>query len=257
MKNIELLPVELTSWRECAQCGTKYVEVDNIGRLLCSVHPGIKLLNDRGQSYFSCCNRLNARDGCTRMDHTIEKFTYQSIELRFNQIQAFCIQIIPSLLIPYFYGPPPKDRILFQLPANFSLSRNMYDKLTFKLPVLYEGMKRFQSKLVDDKISPLDRIPQDGEPDFVQIYDGEDELKWVRETVLSKSLILDALLNQSLQSELFQRDLSAQDGKKMRGEKECEQIWKNINNPKYGDKNKSNIIINFMIITRIDRTILG
>ncbi len=255
MKNIDLLPVELTSWRSCEQCGIEYVEVDNIGRLLCSVHPGVKLLNSRGQSYFSCCNRLNAREGCTRIDHTTEKFSYQSIDERFNQIQAFSILVLPCILIPYLYGAPRKDRILFKLPDNFTFSRNVDDTLKFYLPVLDEAMKRFETKLVRDKISYLDAAPLNGEPDLFEIYGGaSDELKWMRGTTFSKTQILNSLFETSRQSQLFQQDLSAQDGKKMRGEKECDRIWKNINS-KNGDKNKSNIIINFMIVSRIDQTI--
>lgn len=258
MKNIELLPIELTSWCLCAQCNTQYVEVDNIGRLLCFVHPGVKLLNTRGQSYFSCCNRLNTREGCTRMDHTTEKFTNQSIEERFNQIQAFSIMILPSLLLPYLYGPPTKDVVLFQLPKNFSHSNNTSDKLTFNLPVLDEAMKRFHSKLVYDKISVIDQMPLEGEPNLFELYKGHyDELKWIRNTVFWKSQILDSLFEMSQHSELFEKELSAHDGKKMRCEKECDLIWKNINNSKSGDKNKSNIIINFMIISRLDRVIEG
>lgn len=257
MKNIDLLPVELTSWRLCEQCGTHYVEVDNIGRLLCSVHPGIKLLNSRGQSYFSCCNRLNPRDGCTRMDHTTEKFTYQSIDERFNQIQAFSILILPTLLVPYLYGPPVKDRVLFRLPCDFTLSLNPSDTLTFNFSVLDMAMKRFKSKLVFDKISQIDALPQNGEPDLFELYgeDDDDELKWQRITTFSKTLILNSLFETSLQSDLFQTELSAHDGKRMRGEKECEQIWKNINTSKSGNKNKSNIIISFVIISRLDSVI--
>ncbi len=257
MKNIELLPPELTCWKRCEQCGRDYVEVDNIGRFLCAVHPGVKLVNSNGQSYFSCCNRINTRDGCTRLDHTTERFTYQSIDERFNQIQAFSILILPNLLIPYLYGPLIKDRVLFSLPSDFSPSRNTDDIMAFKLPVLEEGMRRYRKKLVYDKNSMIDQAPQDDEPN---LYDGlidEDELKWVEETLFSKKQILASLLENSSQSELFQKELSAQESKKMRGEKECEQIWKNISSSgsKSGDKNKSNIIINFMVISRIDRVI--
>lgn len=253
-RNIDLLPLDLTSAKKCVQCGTIYVELDNIGRLRCHVHPGVRLENAGGQHYYSCCDRLDPQYGCTQIDHTIEVFTTQSEEMRLNQIQQFSIMILPCILHPYLYQIPTRDRILYELPPDFNLNRNQTDLLQLSLPVLQVAHEKFERKRARDKVSFIDRLSHDGEYDDVMsmLGDSGEEIEWRRVTTFSKNSILKSLYETSKTSELFQKELSAGEERKLRIDTACAEIWKNVTQE---DKNKINIIISFQIISRLDSII--
>ena len=252
-RNIDLLPLDLTSAKKCVQCGTIYVELDNIGRLQCRVHPGVRLENaGSGQYYYSCCDRLDSQYGCTQIDHTTEVFTTQSEEMRLNQIQQFSIMILPCILHPYLYQIPMRDRILYELPPDFKLTRNPTDLLQLSLPVLQVAHEKFERKRARDNVSFIDRLPRDGEYDVLGDSDDEEGIEWRRVTTFSKNSILKSLYETSKTSELFQKGLSVGEERKLRIDTACAEIWKNVTQE---DKNKINIIISFQIISRLDSII--
>jgi hypothetical protein len=250
MKNIDLVPVQLTCGNICKQCGAWFVELDNIGRLLCSIHPGVKLVDPNGQFYYSCCDRLNTSDGCTRIDHTLISFTNQSINARFNQIQQFSIMVLPDLLQSYLYMPTPRQQILY----SSSTDRNENNIIQLKLPALIEAYKRFQKKNACDPLCYAAQIPRIDE----QVYGNTlQQIKWKHIYSANKQTIVKSLNASSRDSELFQAELAKEYEHEMRLKRETKNVWKNASTTttQQDDKNKSNIIISFCIISRLGNTL--
>ncbi len=239
LKNIELVPVQLTCGNTCKQCGEWFVELDNIGRLRCNVHPGIKLVASNGQLYYSCCDRLETHAGCTRIDHTLISFTNQSIEARLSQIQQFSIMVLPDLLQSYLYMPTPPQQILY---SSSSSSSDRNEIIPIKLSALIEAYQRFEKKNAYDPIFYADKIPRTGEDK------NTPQIKWNHSPSFNRQKIAQSLSVSSRDSELFQAELTKENEREMRLSRETKKVWKNATTE---DKNKSDIIISFCIISRL------
>lgn len=110
-------------------CRAVYREADNLGRLLCAIHPGLKLCDDQGRSYYSCCGmECEARQkgqihaiessGCLVMDHMQSvyanepttttttstppvqqyKMDTHSVSLRLETLCRFAVTVVPSAM---------------------------------------------------------------------------------------------------------------------------------------------------------------
>src|ERR1700761_9054839 len=75
-----IISEKYTVTRRCINCNTEYKEMNNIGKLLCRVHPGLKLCDNDNNNYYSCCglycnefincNILSSEAlGCLYIDH--------------------------------------------------------------------------------------------------------------------------------------------------------------------------------------------
>src|SRR5277367_5149703 len=104
--------------RRCIHCDALYLERNNIGRLLCRIHPGIKLYDkDKDNYYFSCCG-LYYEDyenevmhynynglGCVKIDHISVELNKSDIVVRLSEIKSFSTLIIPSFLFSFGKNP--------------------------------------------------------------------------------------------------------------------------------------------------------
>lgn len=98
--------------RLCVLCRCKYTELNNIGRLLCRIHPGIRLCDHDGREFFSCCGfyvdqygfgtptRLAMR-GCVAIDHMDDSFSLDNVDLdlKLREIKTFSIICLPSSVL--------------------------------------------------------------------------------------------------------------------------------------------------------------
>ena len=125
--------------RLCGNCGQSFREMDNIGRLLCCVHPGLWLCDERGHHYYSCCglwcrpsdiNRMHPSDlqGCLRLDHMatdtdtacVEKeedqvgpLSENSITERLCKLRQFAVITLPAVLLRHGLAVPRPESVLY------------------------------------------------------------------------------------------------------------------------------------------------
>lgn len=60
-----------SEWKKCYFCNGDFQEKNNIGLLYCRIHPGIKILNNNGKCFYSCCGvEVDKYD-----NHFLYKFT--------------------------------------------------------------------------------------------------------------------------------------------------------------------------------------
>lgn len=127
------LPEEYIFPRHCSLCNTWYKEKQNIGRLLCRIHPGLKLCDERGKIYYSCCgfyyddfanNSVMSIDalGCMPIDHTDISFDDTNLVSRLNEIKSFIIVTIPIILWDMGVERPLSHRLLYSSNTNDSTS---------------------------------------------------------------------------------------------------------------------------------------
>ena len=97
--------------RKCTTCNTCYTEKENIGHLLCKIHPGLLLSESQtGRTYYTCCGlytdayrerhiTLSTLHGCTRIDHIDQPFNTCSISERLKEIRTFATLVLPDSMI--------------------------------------------------------------------------------------------------------------------------------------------------------------
>lgn len=104
----QLLPPGLTELRRCAQCGKLFTECENMGRHLCRIHPGIRLLSQTVPRtvFYSCCSRGEHTVGCLQADHSACDFgSTASVETRVAVIRDFGTVLVPRILLRFFTRP--------------------------------------------------------------------------------------------------------------------------------------------------------
>ena len=110
-----LLPEYLIKIQECSQCGELFKECANIGRHLCRIHPGIRLLTNDcipQRAFYSCCGYSLQAKGCLQMDHSACSFSETDGMTRISQLTEFGTIIVPHLL-SRFLTPPLPSSILY------------------------------------------------------------------------------------------------------------------------------------------------
>ena len=95
--------------RHCILCRGKYTELENLGRLGCRIHPGLRLCDKEGREFFSCCGfyvdascggnaTWLAMKGCVAVDHIDDtvKLDTSDLDLRLDAIKAFALIALPT-----------------------------------------------------------------------------------------------------------------------------------------------------------------
>lgn len=115
----DLVPKYLTVEQQCVHCGCFFKESENIGRHMCRVHPGIRLISEigtsqggAGTSFYSCCGLLTSVTGrgCLQWDHSTQYLTEDSAEQRLLEIQTCATVVIPHLLMRFITQPLQSSR---------------------------------------------------------------------------------------------------------------------------------------------------
>lgn len=111
-----LLDGSYTRQRQCCHCGESYVEMQNLGRLGCRLHPGVADLDRYGQYVYSCCGRdaEDERGGCLRSDHMDQMPPTDDGEARHASLiggNKF-VSVIPTVLFEYGVMRPLNETIL-------------------------------------------------------------------------------------------------------------------------------------------------
>lgn len=114
-----LLPESLREEQTCIQCGEIFKECENIGRHLCRIHPGIRVVRHgrpEQEAFYTCCRQLVAlrgrRHGCLLWDHHCHKFSETNAGVRLSQIQEAATVIVPHMLLR-FITPPLRASIAY------------------------------------------------------------------------------------------------------------------------------------------------
>lgn len=114
----QLLPEYLRKEQPCRQCGANFKESENIGRLLCRIHPGIRLIpKGRGSidAFYSCCGQFVSNGGrergCLQWDHHCEKFSESDGNIRLSQIQEAASIIVPHIFMRFITPPLQINRV--------------------------------------------------------------------------------------------------------------------------------------------------
>lgn len=107
-----LLPEYLIKIQECHHCGSLYKECENIGRHLCRIHPGVRLLTTNcmpDRIFHSCCGHSLDAKGCLQIDHSTISFSETQPRRRIAQIRDFATLIVPRLLLRFITPPLPSS----------------------------------------------------------------------------------------------------------------------------------------------------
>jgi hypothetical protein len=106
--NYQLVPEEWKRTKECVECGTRYRELENIGRLHCRIHPGERLYNlEANCYYFSCCFSTGGR-GCLKSDH--HEFPIGGED---ETLLDFSTRTVATILYEYGLVPPLSSQIIY------------------------------------------------------------------------------------------------------------------------------------------------
>jgi hypothetical protein len=142
--------------RRCTQCGLYYKEKDNLGRLHCHTHPGLRLCENESQrAYYSCCGQYAGawRDdydestrGCLALDHTDEALNDGAICERLLQLRNFAVMTLPTLLLQHGVAPPMPTQRLYDQARDRS---RRLSKLDITLDALSEAAQH-HSQLASD-----------------------------------------------------------------------------------------------------------
>lgn len=117
------LPSDMTRQQKCVSCGAMYRECENIGRHLCRIHPGLKLVDSRtSRVFYSCCNyephtygfdaNLLAH-GCLQMDHISGRLVSEDMTHRAQQLRTFGLLVMPKVLTRFLTTRIIASNILF------------------------------------------------------------------------------------------------------------------------------------------------
>ena len=224
----ELLPTELKRQQECAQCGVLFYEMENIGRLRCQLHPGVRLVDEQHRTYYSCCDRGLGWRGCLSVDHCARRFTQDPLETRLSELQTFALYVAPDLLLRYV-TPPLNKSILYRLSP-------FRERLTFRLGALDEAYARFKPLAL--RHSLLEREKEESPP-----------VPWQPEATRAVSQVLRDLAMSARDSPLFAHHTTEQERRNEQIEQLCNEVWKN---PPQRLPSERCPRIPFTIIRRID-----
>ncbi len=144
-----IITSKYTEWRKCITCNEHYREKDNIGHLLCRIHPGLLLCDKRtNKHYYSCCGlylnalidkRIQVVDacGCVKIDHIDREFNTESISERLSEIRDFAVLVLPiKILEQPFMAKPTLECILYEHRSNQHSSHTIRYDLTMLQTVL-------------------------------------------------------------------------------------------------------------------------
>lgn len=120
-----------TKIRQCINCKLHYNEIDNFGRHMCQIHPGLRLRDHSKREYYSCCGiYIDAYSkgqvthlfvaGCLSIDHMDESsictgertLTVTEINRRLTEIKGFATVVIPSILLNRCNVVPPNNNTI-------------------------------------------------------------------------------------------------------------------------------------------------
>lgn len=143
--------------KQCINCKLTYREIDNIGRLLCSIHPGLRLCDDNNRVYYSCCGlcfsdenncRILSSEalGCLNMDHMCiddnitgnDSLTNNNIVYRLEEIKAFSYKVIPTGLFKYGIAKPLVKSIIYELTDKTVLRKKDNDNIVCRFNIFNE-----------------------------------------------------------------------------------------------------------------------
>lgn len=113
--------------RVCLLCRLTFKEIENIGRLRCRIHPGLKLYDKQSnREFYSCCG-LYLDDcisgkvtqpymaGCVTIDHMASdvcSLSKTNLESRLNAIKAFALIVVPREILSVKNLIPPERRTI-------------------------------------------------------------------------------------------------------------------------------------------------
>ena len=110
--------------RRCTQCNIIYLERNNLGQHLCRIHPGLRLCDNKGHAYYSCCG-LRITDvaegnimrsdsqGCLKIDHSDAVFSDNNVMQRIREIRSFAVGIIPDAMFEFNFVRPQQHTIIY------------------------------------------------------------------------------------------------------------------------------------------------
>jgi hypothetical protein len=163
-----LIAEKYTILHTCVNCKQKFRESENMGRLLCSMHPGLLLSDSTRRHYYSCCgleleSPLHCADtlGCLALDHvsTAEEATAEallsttSLQVRLDALCKFAVCILPAVLLQHGITRPVNSSFLYDSTSSSSSSssrqRTEETTLTCTLDALVQTYRNHQ-RLIDD-----------------------------------------------------------------------------------------------------------
>lgn len=165
--------------RKCIQCKLHYNEIDNIGRLQCRIHPGLRLCDHEKRDFYSCCGiytdaytngHITAMDmaGCVTIDHMDETFlpngakelTKNQLNARLCQIKAFSVAVVPKEMIRLCNViQPSRSTILFNYNGGF-------DRLPLS-PTIEHNLDIFRETRQNHELLASEHNPYTYGPSFI------------------------------------------------------------------------------------------
>ncbi len=224
-----MLPKELTISRSCTRCGSTYIECENIGRHMCCVHPGVRMLyqgnaGQNGKAFYSCCGAEESpyNRGCLQCDHSTFRLSESCALKRASQIQDSATIVVPHVLMR-FLTHPLQSALLYDTGTR---SSDRTHKVTF--PVIELAVERYRKISVTHakKIVAwsIDSDDDDDDDETTQI--SKDYEFGIRIFNLDKESRL--IWEDRKNSPLFSTLLGGTQTTKDIIDKQCENSWKNV-----------------------------
>lgn len=244
------LPDVLTRQQKCLSCGVLFRECENIGRHLCRIHPGLKLVDSRtNRVSYSCCNYSPGSygydvnllsQGCLQIDHQAALLIDDAIAPRMLQLRNFGLLVIPKVLLPFLVTQPMSSSILYD--SERVSSPNGVFKHSFD--VLESVLALYHDKSLSATPYKETKHTCGGSPTELAIV-------WEIETVLRD------LTQKSSESPLFCRLLPELSAHKREEVRENDAIWKGNVKQRRVTSKKIAAPIAFVIIARINEALDG
>jgi len=109
----------------CVHCGEVYLEAENIGRLQCRLHTGVREYDLASRTYaYSCCGHRVANafleppqavHGCVEADHCAEQLCDEDQAQRYEELFERAIAVIPCGRFLFGVMPPLDACILYYM----------------------------------------------------------------------------------------------------------------------------------------------
>jgi hypothetical protein len=161
-----LIAEKYTILHTCVNCKQKFRESENMGRHLCSMHPGLLLSDSARRHYYSCCglaleSPLHRADalGCLALDHvSTEEATADallsttSLTQRLDALCKFAVCILPAILLQHGITRPVNSSFLYDSAEHGPSSHRRTEEeetLTCTLDALVQTHRNHQ-RLIDD-----------------------------------------------------------------------------------------------------------
>jgi len=154
-----MLPKYLINVERCVQCGEHYKECGNVGRHLCRVHPGVRMLtNDTvpTRAFYSCCHRPIQAKGCLQVDHSTCILTEENASMRLQQLRDFGTMIIPRLLLR-FITRPLKTSVIYDTN---DVGGTAYPSFDYRFPALEQVHRQNQTLTLTHARQVVDWCPR-------------------------------------------------------------------------------------------------